>query len=130
MVKYDVEPVKFLSINIDVKTFDRLIRIKKGRGYSGVPSLVIPNHYHQKLIEENEFVRLKCHRYYLDFKILEWEEKNNNNFSEFIKLREKRNQYYFDFSNTTVILISFGDLLDCNRGSEINRKNMYQKRRR
>ena len=106
MLKYDVEKVKFISINIDVKTFDRLIRITKKQGYTGVPSISTPIHLKEQLQEPNEFIRIKCHLYYLDFKVIEWKEQNN------------------------VIVIFFGELVDCNKGSMINRKVVYKKKGR
>lgn len=108
MLKFDVERVKFLSINIDIKTFDRLIRTHKKQGYkiNGVPEIQTPLHYKEKLEQEHEFIRLKCHLYYLDFKVREWK------------------------AGEHTITIFFGELIDCNKGSAINRKNNYKKRGR
>lgn len=106
MLKYDVVKAKFLTINIDVKTFDRLIRITKKQGYTGIPSLEQPLHLKEKLEESNEFVRVKCHLYYLDFKVVQW------------------------VANEHTVTIVFGELIDCNKGSAINRKNNYKKKGR
>lgn len=105
MLKYDVAPFKHLSINIDVKTFNRIMATAKKRGlYNGDPSLKVNISYWPRLSEPNEFIRLKCHLFYMDFKMI-----------SYIEIKG-------------MIEITFGELIDYNHASELNRKNNYKKK--
>lgn len=99
-----INPVKYLLIPIDVKSFNRIIRfIKKSEGRNS--DLEVSNDYFQKICEPNEFVRLKYEEFYIDIKLL--------------KFRK----------NDKCITLSFGNIIDYNRTKfltkgEINKRNI------
>mgnify|MGYP001560162812 CR=1 FL=1 len=83
-----VERVKFLPINVDYKTYNRIIRVTT-RDDGGASDLIVSKDlYLEKLFEKNEFIRLKCDKYYADIKVKTW------------------------FMEDQTIVISFGALID------------------
>lgn len=83
-----VEKVKFLQIEVNHKTYNRIIRVST-RGDGGTSDLIVEKEvYLKKLFEKNEFIRLRCEGHYADLKIHVWKAEDST------------------------IVISFGDLID------------------
>ena len=65
-------PVKYLSIDIDVKTYNRIIRfyVHNEESNIGISDLVISTDYWDQVCRPNEFVRIKCNEHYADLTLL------------------------------------------------------------
>ncbi len=93
-----VTPVRYISIDIDVKTYNRVIRfITVGEGKSDIK---VNKFFIKRLEQPNEFIRLKCGEYYMDIKLKSFKPINN------------------------IIIICFGELIDCNKGSYIHKNQI------
>lgn len=85
-----MEKAKFLTLNIDAKAYNRIIRVTK-KGDGGTSDLHISVSFFKQITEPLDFIRLKCQGCYADFKLNKWRK------------------------NDKEIIISFGDLIDHNK---------------
>jgi hypothetical protein len=86
-----IEKVVFIPIDVDHKTYNRIIRVTT-RGDGGTSDLIVEKEIYLKpLFQKFEFVRLKCDGYYADIKVTTWKMEDQT------------------------IVISFGNLLDYNK---------------
>jgi len=70
-----VERVKFLQIDVDYKTYNRIVRVTT-RNDGGTSDLIISIDFRKQLFEPNEFLRLRCGEHYADLKISKFEEES------------------------------------------------------
>lgn len=67
-----VEKVKFLQIEVNHKTYNRIVRVTT-RNDGGTSDLIVEKEqYLEKLFERFEFVRIKCDEHYADIKVSTW----------------------------------------------------------
>lgn len=92
-----ITKVKYISIQIDVKTYNRIVRVEKVKD-GGTSDLTINKWFLKRLNQHNDFVRLKCMEYYIDIKLKKFIFKDNQ------------------------ITISFGEIIDSNNTSRIIEK--------
>ncbi len=97
----NITPIIYISIDIDIKTYNRIIRfITIGVGKSDIK---VSKFFDKSLQRPNEFARLKCGKYYMDVKIKNFAPINN------------------------VIIITFYNLIDTNKRTVIDRYSRYKK---
>lgn len=92
-----IQKVRYVSIQIDVKTYNRIVRVEKVKD-GGTSDIQINKWFLKRLNQDNDFVRLKCDEYYIDIKIKKFVLINNQ------------------------ITLSFGDIIDSNNTSRIIEK--------
>lgn len=67
-----VEKVKFIQIDVDYKTYNRIVRVTT-RNDGGTSDLIVEKKvYLERLWEKNEFLRLRCGEHYADLNIKSW----------------------------------------------------------
>lgn len=96
-----INKAKYVSIAIDVKTYNRVVRVINV-GDGGTSDIEVAKWYLKRLQKDNEFVRLKCKEYYIDIRI--------NSFKEIPSTIPRRQG---------TIIISLGDIIDSNNLSRI-----------
>lgn len=92
-----IQKVKYVSVQIDVKTYNRIVRVEKVKD-GGTSDIVISRWFLKRLNQDNDFVRLKCDEYYIDIKL-----------KKFILINNQ-------------ITLSFGEIIDSNNTSRIIEK--------
>jgi hypothetical protein len=92
-----IQKVRYVSIQIDVKTYNRIVRVEKVKD-GGTSDIQVSKWFLKRLNQDNDFVRLKCDKYYIDIKL-----------KKFILIEN-------------LITISFGDIIDSNNTSRIIEK--------
>lgn len=92
-----IQKVKYISIQIDVKTYNRIVRVSTVND-GGTSDIQVSKWFLKRLNQDNDFVRLKCEQYYIDIKLKKFAQIEN-----FIKL-------------------SFGEIIDSNNTSRIIEK--------
>jgi len=89
-----IQKVRYVSIEIDVKTYNRIVRVHKVND-GGTSDIQVSKWFLKRLNQDNDFVRLKCDKYYIDIKL-----------KKFILIDK-------------LITLSFGDIIDSNNTSRI-----------
>lgn len=92
-----IQKVKYVSIQIDVKTYNRIVRVETVKD-GGTSDIQINKWFLKRLNQNNDFVRLKCMEYYIDIKLKKFILKDNQ------------------------ITLSFGEIIDSNNTSRIIEK--------
>jgi len=97
-----VEKVKYLTVFIDVKTYNRIVRVVTVND-GGTSDIEVSKWFLKRLEQENDFARLKCDKYYIDIHIKS-----------------------FKLKDTGAINICFGSVIDSNNLSRIIVKQVKQ----
>ncbi|MES3018154.1 MAG: hypothetical protein V4721_10255 [Bacteroidota bacterium] len=63
-----IQPVRYLSVEIDIKTYNRVARVSTV-GDGGTSDIEVNKWFLKRLNQNNEFVRLRCDKYYIDITI-------------------------------------------------------------